>query len=230
VGIGAVVAALLLLAAGVRLFAPPAEPLPAFSGQRATRTYDLTGFTEIRAGGQWQVTLVRGEAWAVEVNYPAELEQVLDVREERGALLLRYDLDRSRWSDFGRDEALAISARVVMPALDSLRGSGATRFDVSGFEGKRLAIDASGASVIDGRDSRYDVLDIDISGAGHADLGGITTTDARVDVSGAQRVTLRMAGGTLSGDVSGASRVEYYGSVSSQTVRTSGIARVEHRE
>ena len=117
-----------------------------------------------------------------------------------------------------------------MPALEDVELSGASKLELSGFEGSALDIDASGASSIEGKDSRYDKLELSMSGAGSADLSGVTTTDAHVDLSGAQNVTLRMAGGSLSGDLSGASRLEYFGTAARVDVDTSGFAGVEHRE
>ena len=227
IGLGSVVGVLLLLALWIR-FTSTGGPLPSLSGQRGTRSYALTGFTRIEANGQWQVTLVRGDEWAVEVSYPAELESGIDVRQERGALTLRYTLKRSWWSDFGSNEALSMNARIVMPALEAVEMHGASSLDLTGFTGARLAIEASGAVSIDGRDARYDALALKISGVGRVDLSGVATTDARIDVSGAQNLTLRMAGGTLSGGVSGVSRVDYLGTVSSQDVRASGVSRIEH--
>jgi hypothetical protein len=224
VGLGSIVAVLLLLALWVRFTSTDAA-LPPLSGQRTTRSYNLTGFAQIKASGEWQVTLVRGDGWAVEVSYPAELASGVDVRQQRGVLTLRTP-ERSWWSDFG--QAPAVSARIVMPALEAVDLRGASSLDLTGFTGERLAIDASGAISIDGRDGRYDALALKISGVGRTDLSGVATTDARIDVSGAQNLTLRMAGGTLSGGVSGVSRVDYLGTVSSQDVRASGVSRIEH--
>jgi putative autotransporter adhesin-like protein len=227
VGLGGMVAALLLLALWVRLTSTR-EALPALSGQRTTRSYDVTGFTQVKATGQWQVTLVRGDEWAVELSYPAELESGIDVRQERGVLTLRYTFQHSWWSDFGSKEARSMTAHVVMPALEAVDMRGASSLDFTGFAGERLAIDGSGAISIDGRDGRYDTLALKISGAGRTDLGGVTAAAAQINVSGVQNVTLRMAGGSLSGDVSGVSRVDYFGTVSSQDVRASGVSRIEH--
>jgi hypothetical protein len=112
----------------------------------ATRSYDFSGFTAIETSGQWQVTLVRGDAWAVEVSYPAELERFMAVRRDGGALVLGYNASGSRCSDFGSSEKLAISARIVIPTLDDVELSGASKLELSGFEGSALDIDASGAS------------------------------------------------------------------------------------
>jgi hypothetical protein len=230
-GIGVVVAVMLTLALWVRVAAPRPEDYPtSLSGERATRSYDFTGFTGVDMSGQWQVTLVRGDAWAVEVSYPTELERFMTVRREGDALVLGHEFRTGPWSDFGSNERLAVSARVVMPALKDLDLSGASKVDLSGFDGAELEIDASGASSIEGKDSRYDTLELSMSGAGSTDLSGVTITDARVDISGANAITLRMAGGSLSGSLSGASRLRYFGTVARLDVDTSGIAGVEHRD
>ena len=90
--IGIVAALMLALALWVRVAAPSRDELPRNpSGERATRSYDFAGFTGIETSGQWQVTLVRGDAWAVEVSYPAELERFMAVRKDGDTLVLGYN-------------------------------------------------------------------------------------------------------------------------------------------
>jgi hypothetical protein len=227
---GVAVAVAFALALWVRLAAPREASLPPLSGQRATRSYDFTAFTGIETSGEWQVTLERGDVWAVELSYPIELERFIEVRKDGADLVIGYQADRSWWSDFGSNERFAVSARVVMPALEEVDVSGAIRLTMSGFAGRELEIDASGAIFIEGTNGRYDELDLAMSGAGRADLRGITTTNARIAIAGAQNIVLRMAGGSLSGDISGASEVEYLGTISAQDVDTSGFASLRHRE
>jgi hypothetical protein len=105
--------------------------------------------------------------------------------------------------------------------------AGASEIDLRGFEGERLAITSSGAVDIEGHSSRYGVLDLTMSGAGQADLRDVVVTDANVALTGAADVTLRMAGGRLAGRIAGAGKVAYYGTVSEQSIATSGIGTVE---
>jgi putative autotransporter adhesin-like protein len=227
--IGAVVVAALALALWVRLVAEPSPEFPTtFSGQRTSRSYDFANFSRVDARGQWQVALVRGDAWSVEVSYPVELEPNLTVNAAGGELDLTLIGNQGDfWSDFGAREGLRVTARVVMPALEKIELAGATKLELSGFQGEELELDAGGAFQITATDSRYDELDLQMAGAGKADLSGLTATDAHVQLAGAQSVTLRMAGGRLSGEVVGASRLEYYGTVASQDVDVAGIARVQ---
>jgi hypothetical protein len=97
-------------------------------------------------------------------------------------------------------------------------------------DGPSLTVDMSGASELRGAASRFDSLSLDKSGVGNLELGDVTVTNADVDLSGAGNVTLRMGGGRLSGDMSGFGSLEYYGTVSEQTVDSSGFANVRQRD
>jgi hypothetical protein len=221
--LGAIVALLILAAIWIRIAVP--QP-PALSGERATRAYDFAAFRGVEVNGQWQVTIERGDAWRVAVEAPAELGDNVRVRLDGDALELGYD---GRWwfGDFGGDDGL--EATVTMPALESLEISGSSRVRFSGFEGGTLSLEVSGAGDVRGAASRYDALTLDMSGAGNLDLGDVTVTDADIDVSGAGNVTLRMAGGRLTGDMSGAGNLQYFGTVSEQSVESSGFVNIRQR-
>ena len=232
--VAVVAAAVLAIAVWVRIVAPPDATAPtSLSGQRATRDYAAANFSGVIVRGQWQITLVRGDAWSVELSYPVELESYVSANVENNDLVIAFDRRGCEtkfyrcpwWSDFGRRAELRMTARVVMPALDEVQLAGAAKFEMSGFDGNELALSAAGASTISATECRYDELDLQMTGAGNADLSGLTTTDARVRSAGAHRITLRMAGGTLSGSIAGASSLSYYGTAS-ETVRTAGATSV----
>jgi hypothetical protein len=222
-----VIFAALAIAVWVRVDAPPRATLPAsFSGQRATRNYEAADFSRVNVRGQWQVALVRGEAWSVQLDYPIELEPYVDANVQGDELVIALAEQPGWWSDFGRRGDFRTTARVVMPTLDELELAGASKLEMSGFAGNVLELGASGASTITATECRYDELDLDLAGAGNTDLSGLTATDARVSIVGAHSVTLRMAGGTLSGSMAGASSLKYHGSVASENVRTAGATSV----
>ena len=118
-----------------------------------------------------------------------------------------------------------------MPVLESLDIVGRRQLVVSrASRARRLSLDLSGAAEIRGAASRFDALTLDMSGAGNADLGDVPVTDADVDLQRRGNVTLRMAGGRLTGDMSGASNLEYYGTVSEQSVDKSGFGQRSSRD
>jgi hypothetical protein len=204
-----------------------AEPPPELSGERGARTVDYSGFDRIDVGGQWTVTIERGDAWRVALEAPVEILDDIEVERDGNELSVEYN---TGWCPgcFRDDQALKVA--ITMPELTSLDLSGATVASFSGFAGRELVLDVSGAVELRGTASRFERVTLDLSGAGSVDLGDVTVTDAEVAVSGAGNVTLRMAGGRLTGDMSGAANLEYYGTVSEETIERSGFVNVTRRE
>lgn len=220
--LGLVVGLMLVVAAWVGIVA---EPMPELTGERASRTYDYTGFDGVEVGSQWNVTVERGDAWRVAIDVPAELGDDVEVELRGDRLLLGFD--GGWWSGGFRDGVLR--ATITTPALESVEISGASNVSFSGFDGASLTLNLSGAGQIRGTSSRFDTLALDMSGAVNVELGDVPVTNANVDVSGVGNVTLRMAGGRLTGDVSGAASLEYFGTVSEESVDRSGFVNVRRR-
>jgi hypothetical protein len=221
--LGGIVALMVVLAIWMRVVAPAA---PALSGERASRTFDHADFDGIEISGQWQVTIERGDAWRVAIDAPAEIVDALSVEQDGDRLELKID-GGSWFGGFGRSND-SPAATITMPVLESIVLSGASQVSFAGFDGDRLSIASSGASEVRATASRFDTLSLEISGAGNTDLGGISVTNADVSVSGAANVTLNMGGGRLTGDMSGAGNLAYRGTVTEQSIDTSGFVNV-HR-
>ena len=222
--LGLVVAVMLGLGIWFRLTAGPA---PELSGQRTSRSYDLTDFDRIDVEGQWQVTIERGNSWSVAVETPVEILDNVQVEREGDELSISYE---GGWCAGCFRDGNALKATITMPDIESLDLSGATQLSFSGFDGRSLSLDVSGAVALRGVSSRFDTLGLDLSGAGSVDFSDVRVTDANVDISGASNVKLQMAGGRLTGDVSGTANLEYSGTVSEERVEKSGFVNVRRRD
>jgi hypothetical protein len=228
--LGAIVGLMVVVAIWVRVTAPPPLQL---SGERTTRTYDIADFNGVEIAGQWQVTIERGDAWRVSVDVPVELADQVRVELNGEVLNLAYAFrfggpTRGGFGRVNREKAL--HATITMPALETLRTLGAPQLSFSGFEGDALSLDVSGAIDLTGAASRFHTLTLDLTGAGRVNLAEVPVTDANVDVNGAVSVTLRMAGGRLTGDLSGTSNLEYFGTVSAEIIDKSGLVNVRRRD
>lgn len=222
--LGAIVVLLIAAAIWIRIAAPPTIGL---SGERATRTYDYADFAAVSVSGQWQVTVERGDAWRVTIDVPAEVVDRVRVERSGDALTLEYE---GGWwfGPFGR-QTEAPQATITMPALESLVLSGTSTLSFTGFEGERLALTSSGASEVRAASGRFETLALVMSGAGNIDLDDLLVTNADIQVSGAGNLRLNMAGGRLTGSMSGAGNLDYRGTVSEQSVSTSGVVNVRRR-
>jgi hypothetical protein len=221
--LGVVVVLMVVVAIWVRVAAPEPREL---SGEKTTKTYDLLDFDGVDVTGPWRVTIARGDAWQVSVEVPAEVVDEVRVDRDGGEL----ELEGPWWvGNFAGREGPALEATITMPALESVHISGTAILSFSGFNGRAFSLALSGAGQLSGTASRFDRLDLDMSGAAAIDLSDVPVTDAEVDISGAGSVKLQMAGGRLSGDLSGAASLEYSGTVSEETVDKAGFVNVRRR-
>ena len=223
--LGGIVALLILAALWIKVAAPQR---PQLSGERSTRTYDYADFAAVSVSGQWQVTIERGTAWRVAIDVPVEVIDGVRVEPRGETLGLHYE---GAWwfGAFGREDGDGLKATITMPALESIELSGASTLSFSGFEGNSLSLTSSGASEVRSASGRFETLVLVMSGAGNVDLDGLPVTNADISVSGAGNVELNMAGGRLTGNMSGAGNLDYRGTVSEESVSTSGFVNIDRR-
>lgn len=231
--VGAVLVGIVVLAVAARValssFASGDDASSAVAAEAprdaVTRAADLTGFDGILIRDSWDLDVVQGDEWRVELSVPEETQDELRVRVEDGRLILDGERRRSGWWNWwGADDAYR--ADVVVPDLSSLTVEGSANIELSGFDGDDLSITASGAVNMHGRDSRFEGLSLTVSGASNIDLEQVPVVDAHVELSGASNVVLAMDGGRLTGELSGFGNVTYTGSVSAEDVQVSGFGRV----
>lgn len=220
--LGVIVALLVVVAIWVRVAAPEPREL---SGEKTTKTYDLADFNAVDVTGPWRVTIARGDAWQVSVEMPVEVVDEVRVDRDGGDL----ELQGPWWVGNFAGEGPALQATITMPALETLRTEGMSQLSFSGFDGRSLSFDASGAGNIRGAASRFDSLVLEMNGFGNIDFSDVAFTNADVDLNGFGNVTLRMAGGWLRGDLSGVGSLEYYGTVSEENVEKSGFGSIRRR-
>lgn len=231
--VGAVALGMLIIVAAMRFGVRDIEPGqtagfgsgPRDLGDTITRTLPIRDFRGLVLRGPWVVEVEQGEQWRVQVSYPENGDEELEIEVRDGQLYLDWSEPRnSRWTWFGGPDPLRVA--VVMPDLDRIEIAGTSQFEFRGFDGEGLELEIAGAANVEGHDSRYDRLDLSVSGAGRVAMEDVLVTDANVDLAGASTVELTMNGGILSGVLSGAGNVRYNGTVSEQRVDVSGFGRV----
>ncbi len=209
------------------------------SGNVVSEEFTITGFDGVQVSHAFTVDISQGDEFSVIVDIDENLIEYLQVVKAGNTLKIGLEPDHRYVIS-----AATRRAKVTMPELTGLDVSGASQGTISGFKSSSaLTIDLSGASQLSGDiecgDGRFDVsgaselslrgsaenLIIGASGASRVELSLFPGVDAKVEASGASRVTVN-ASGRLDVDASGASHVTYLGRPSLGTIDTSGASSV----
>jgi hypothetical protein len=186
------------------------------TGPQATRTLAWTGGDSLRTRFPAEIRYVQAAAGSgpgtVTVTGPQDTVQRVYLDE--GAIRLR----RQHWAN------RRLTVVVTAPNISRFVLSGANRLTVEDYKGERLELKLSGATKVKAS-GQVRELELDISGAGEADLGELKVEDvdidisgsgearvaptgrAKVDISGMGDVTLLTRPADLESDISGAGAI-----------------------
>jgi hypothetical protein len=212
----------------------------------ASEHRELPPFHELEIGGAAEVTLVQGDAEAIEVEAPARVR--VDARVSNGRLVIASRDQRRWWSGIlGRHSSQPATLTIHFRNLDALALTGTVKLAAPVLTAKSLRIAASGGSSLSIDDLRATSLRVSGSGALEAELAG-SVEDEEVSISGAgsyraERLRAKNAVVSVSGvanvvvhaerklraSISGAGVIEYVGDPE-VTQHVSGIGRVRRRE
>ncbi|MFX1536221.1 MAG: head GIN domain-containing protein [Promethearchaeota archaeon] len=197
------------------------------SGNLVTKTYDYSGFTEIKAENGMHVELTSSDTFSVEVIADDNVIDYIEVNKSGSTLRIRPKPN----TQF-RDATL--TAKITMPELYELKLSGGSHVNLTGFSSKHdLSVTLSGGSHLSDFITPSDItagnvdfnlsggshvrligsaddLDINCSGGSHIDLEGFSADNADINLSGGSHATVNVSG-TLDVDISGGSKVYYIG-------------------
>jgi len=147
-------------------------------GPVATRTFDWDGSERLSLSIPAEVTYTQAEGpGKVTVTGPQRLVNRVEV--DDGRIRVR----KGAWG------VRRVKITVSAPNVSRFHLSGANRLIIENYRQPSLSVDVSGASEITAR-GEAETLDIDISGAGEADMGGLKTREASVDISGSGEATV----------------------------------------
>ncbi len=198
--------------------------LEKYSGEQVT--YKYADFDQIKANGLFEIKVVQADSFDVKVVGPRHVMDDVDIFELNGKLIFDYDGDWNLWKRRSRYSKVGVV--ISMPELTDVDLDGASKLYIEKFEGKKLSVDAGGASFFQGNLSLNELI-VDMNGASiitvrgtaqsvKADISGASSFEAEhfeaeymdVEASGASRASV-YATREMEIDASGASRVKYSG-------------------
>ena len=219
------------------------------AGEVVTETRAVAPFRKLDVTGNVDVTLVPSGREEVVVEAVPGVQSRVRARVEGSTLEISAGETKRWWSAiiggsrgtatpkvtvrYRTLEAIALAGSVKVSAArldaDALRiaAAGGSSLRIDDLQARALRLSGAGAlkATLGGK-----VVDqeISISGAGEVHAGELASQNAKVSVSGAGSIVLRVEK-TLRASISGAGSVEYYGDPEVRQ-QVSGIGRVKRRE
>jgi len=190
-----------------------------------TVTFDFQDFTNISVGTVFNVAIIQGSEYSIEVTIDADEVNRVSVTQSGSTLnvgLLQGDGDIQ-----------TLQAVVTMPVLDRINLTGVVNATVSDFGQAQMMVNVGGVSRLNGNGLTISNLTAIVSGVSQLNFGNIRPLGtANIDVDGVSQATLNMGvGSTLTGSVgtgqgSGVSALFYYGTNVTVSVATDGLSSV----
>ena len=171
------------------------------SGKTVNQDFSFTDFTRISAGGTFNVEVIQGAAYSVNVTVDDNLQSYLEVTKDGDTLKVGMRKSYSYNSTH-------LKAVVTMPRLVVFDLSGVSKGSVSGFNlTDDFILNVSEASQANFTGMVVNKLTLDISGASRANGSVNASGNASLQASGASTITL--SGKAVDADIesSGASTV-----------------------
>ena len=189
----------LLLAGMVALVGACSGELPGSpvvgSGEPTSETRKVPGFTELEVGGGIGVDIVTGSATSVVVTAQPNLLPLTTTTVDGDRLTVA--------TTKGYTTVHGISVKVTASDLTAIELHGGASMSGDGFEAESLALNLSGGARLDLSGVATDV-EVEASGGAVLQLGGLSLTTARVDLTGGVVATMSVSSsitGTASGGV-----------------------------
>jgi len=186
------------------------------SGNVSTEKRDVAGFDSVEVSGVFQVEIVAGKDFSVEVQADDNLIPLVTTEVKGGTLQIDLDKKVSARND--------LIVRISAPNIKKIESSGVSKINASGIKNDSFAIDSSGASkiTVSGETAK---LSVDLSGAGSVNAEDLKAVDADIDASGACKINVNVSG-SLKTDASGASKITYTGDPKTVDNHQSGVGSV----
>ena len=192
---------------------------------------ELRDFDEVEVSGKFDLRILQGNTYAVELNGPEQAKQQYSVRRSGEALII--DFERNQDIDWDNWDVKALPLEemeivVTMPSLQRLEAMGLGSVQFDDLTGERLELDVRGPIKVRG-DMNVGEVSIRLTGKSEADLSGnagnmtarvefasrlraydLVADDAFVEVEGASTAKVNVKG-TLEMDEGVASDIDYRG-------------------
>ena len=190
------------------------------SGTRKTEKKELPAFKAIETGGAFDVEVTCQKPQSVEIEADDNLLPLLETDVSDG--VLHVGMKQNYHS------RKLIALRIAVPDLNRITISGAGTARVTGVKNENFVINSTGAAKIEAK-GETKAVEIRNSGAGLIDAHELRSSKAEVNLSGAGQAEV-YASEQLDVTISGVGRVTYSGQPKVINKNISGIGSVSARD
>jgi hypothetical protein len=192
---------------------------------------ELRDFDEVEISGKFDLRILQGNNYAVELNGPDQAKRQYSVRRSGETLVIDFERNEDiNWDDFDlrRLPVEEMEIVVTMPSLERLEAMGLGSVQFEDLTGERLEVEVRGPVKVRG-DMNVGEVTIRLTGKSEADLSGtagsmtarvefasrlraydLVADDAVVEVEGASTAKVNVKG-TLEMEEGVASDIDYRG-------------------
>jgi hypothetical protein len=170
---------------------------------KSSRTLDLRDFDAIEIGGAYELDVIVGEDFSIELSGPSDEMARVEATLKNGALVLGA-------AKRHRGDTKGVKAVVTMPALNRISVSGVADADISGVKSDHFKLDLSGVGEVNVAGA-CGKLYARVSGVGEVDAQSLQCKSVDVKVAGVGEARV-YASEAVSAEVSGMGGIMVYGS------------------
>ena len=189
------------------------------SGNVRTEKRDVAGFSSVDVSGVFQVEIVTGNNYSVEVQADDNILPLIQTNVDGDTLRIEMGDKVSTRSD--------MIVRITAPNIKRVETTGAAKLTASGISNDSFAINTTGASKVklSGQTAK---LDIDVTGASSVDAEQLTAATADIQATGASKINVNVSE-ALHSEASGASKIVYSGDPKTVDNHQSGASSISKK-
>lgn len=171
------------------------------SGTSRTESRDVASFSQLSFVGAARIEFAVGPKPTLQITADDNLIELIETIVIDGVLQIRPTRRIA--------PKTPIVIKIVAPDLSAVETSGAAELDLAGIANERLALEVNGAGSVVARGTTGH-LDLSLTGAARALLGGLAARDATLTLTGAGSADVHVAQ-SLNVTITGAGIVTYSG-------------------
>ncbi len=167
------------------------------------KKYSVSDFKKIDLSGFYDVNIVKGDQFSVEIVATPDDHKLLSVNSVDGTLDVRYLKSNT--------QKYAMEVKIVMPDLSGFAIAGASEAtEISGFNGKSLFVSIEGSADVSLQNCYYSSLELELSGEGSVNTLKSTAQNASAILNGTGTIQVH-AKESLNAEVNGMGKIKYSG-------------------